>query len=321
MSNSSEQTISVIIPAYNAAGTIRATVDSVLAQTLSADEILVMDDGSTDDTRTILESYGSRLKVFCQKNQGSDESRNVLCRKASGDLVTFIDSDDIWHPSYLEVQSRLAAENPEAVGMFVGHFDFHSDDEVMWTAPIASEHPVTRVFSSREFLNEYNRFPGNYYPSFCCVRRSALTQVGKEPFQCRISEDYYFFNRLLLIGAMVFHSATLGAYRRRPGSLSSKRLQLAKTTISALEALQSEYRNTALEKDFEQLFALKRRSYAKILLHFNETREARKQLKATMLTGVKIADTLRGLVILGSSYLPVKLRPDWLAKYPEWKSR
>jgi glycosyltransferase involved in cell wall biosynthesis len=321
MSQGTRQTISVLIPAYNAADTIRATVGSVLAQTHPADEILVMDDGSTDNTRAILDTYGLRLKVSSQENVGLGESRNRLYRQAVGDLIAFVDSDDIWHPSYLEVQSRLAAENPEAVGMFVGHFDFHSDDEVKWTDPTALESTVTRVFSSREFLNEYNRSPGNYYPSFCCLRRSALTQLGDQPFQFRISEDYYFFNRLLRIGATVFHSATLGAYRRRPGSLSSKRLQLAETTISALETLQSEYRNTTLENDFEQLFALKRRSYAKILLHFNETCEARKQLKAAMRADIQIAHKLRGLVILGSSYLPAKLRPDWLAKYPEWKSR
>ncbi len=158
--------VSVVIPAYNAEDTLRATLESVLRQTIAPHEILVMDDGSTDHTRTILDSYGSRLKVFSQKNQGVAESRNVLCRAATGDIIAFIDSDDIWHPSYLEIQSRLVNEYPEAAATFVGHIDFLSEDKLSWEPQGDLQNAKVEVFPSRNFLNQYVRKPGNFYPSF-----------------------------------------------------------------------------------------------------------------------------------------------------------
>src|SRR5580658_2014305 len=90
--------VSVIIPAFNSARTISATLDSVLAQVRPADEILVMNDGSTDETSEILESYKSLVQVFRQENSGLAAARNALFRRATGDLVAFLDADDIWHP-------------------------------------------------------------------------------------------------------------------------------------------------------------------------------------------------------------------------------
>ena len=96
--------ICVIIPAYNASATIDATIQSVLDQTHLADEILVVDDGSTDDTFARLSAYGSKIKVFRQPNQGVACARNFLCHQATGDLVAFLDADDVWHPDYLKTQ-------------------------------------------------------------------------------------------------------------------------------------------------------------------------------------------------------------------------
>jgi glycosyltransferase involved in cell wall biosynthesis len=320
MKDQNSTKVSVVIPAYNAEDTLRATLESVLRQTIAPHEILVMDDGSTDHTRTILDSYGSRLKVFSQKNQGVAESRNVLCRAASGNVIAFIDSDDIWHPSYLEIQSRLVNEYPEAAATFVGHVDFLSEDKLSWEPQDDLQNAKVEVFPSRNFLNQYAQKPGNFYPSFSCIRRSTLKQLGDKPFCFRQAEDFYFFTRLLLTGPMVFHPAKIGAYRRRPGSLSSHRLQVAETTVQALEALESEYHHTALLKDFMHLFAMKRSAYAKILLHVDESREARKQLKEAVLTDTRIDGKLRALMFLCSSYFPAQIRPDWLAKSPEWKS-
>ncbi len=107
--------ISVLIPAYNCTATLRETLDSVLAQTRQADEILVMDDGSTDETRALARSYEPLLKVYWQPNAGLARARNALVARATGDLVTFLDSDDLWHPHYLESQLSNLEEYPNAV--------------------------------------------------------------------------------------------------------------------------------------------------------------------------------------------------------------
>src|SRR5258708_3302796 len=97
--------ISVVIPAYNGARTIGATLNSVLKQTVQPDEILVLNDGSTDDTAVVLEQY-QNITVLDQENRGVAHARNVLSQQSTGDLVAFLDQDDLWHPRYLEVQLR-----------------------------------------------------------------------------------------------------------------------------------------------------------------------------------------------------------------------
>ena len=96
--------ISVVIPTYNSSAFIHATLNSVLCQTRQPDEILILDDISADDTISILNSYKPRFTVFRKNHQGVVSARNSLCERAQGDLVAFLDADDIWHPNYLEVQ-------------------------------------------------------------------------------------------------------------------------------------------------------------------------------------------------------------------------
>jgi glycosyltransferase involved in cell wall biosynthesis len=106
-------TISVIIPAWNRAHYLRETIDSVLAQTQPAFEIIVVDDGSTDDTPAVLATYGDRIRVLRQRNQGVATARNTGVAAARGDFLCFLDSDDLWHPRKLELQLARFASDPE----------------------------------------------------------------------------------------------------------------------------------------------------------------------------------------------------------------
>src|SRR5665213_896682 len=116
--------ISVLIPCYNASKTIDATLSSVFAQTIQPDEILVLNDGSTDDTLARLEKYKNRVTILSQENAGAAEARNRLVQKARGAILAFLDADDLWHPSYLEVQKRLINAHPGAIAYFTWHDDF-----------------------------------------------------------------------------------------------------------------------------------------------------------------------------------------------------
>ena len=129
--------ITVAIPTYNSTATIRSTLESVLAQTARPDEILVLDDGSTDDTISILESYKPRVALFRQENQGVAGTRNALCARASGDLIAFLDHDDIWHPSYLEVQRYFFVEYSEAAAFFTAHVNFNGYGSYEWNEATA----------------------------------------------------------------------------------------------------------------------------------------------------------------------------------------
>ncbi len=98
---------SVVIPTYNRADLIRAALDSVFAQEFKDYEVIVVDDGSTDSTREILESYDNRIRLFTQGNKGPGAARNLGLDHATGEYVTFLDSDDLWFPWTLETFAHV----------------------------------------------------------------------------------------------------------------------------------------------------------------------------------------------------------------------
>jgi glycosyltransferase involved in cell wall biosynthesis len=115
-------TVSVIIPTYNSAALVTAAVQSALAQTLPPAEVIVVDDGSIDDTRQRLSTY--RARYLHQLNQGVAAARNHGLREASGDFIAFLDADDVWHPRKLELQIAAIAANPDLVLLGTSVFDW-----------------------------------------------------------------------------------------------------------------------------------------------------------------------------------------------------
>src|SRR5687768_199170 len=105
--------VSVIIPTYNSGSLVVQAVEGVLAQTRQAEEVIVVDDGSTDDTAERLQQFGERIRVVRQANGGVATARNAGLRASSGDLVAFLDADDAWHPQKLERQIALLQQHPE----------------------------------------------------------------------------------------------------------------------------------------------------------------------------------------------------------------
>ena len=110
--SSTGTTVSVVIPAYNQARFLRSAVESVLAQTQPADDVVVVDDGSTDETRDVLDYYGNRIAVIHQSNLGVSSARNRGFRATTGSLVAFLDADDAWMPTKLAQQVALFDSDP-----------------------------------------------------------------------------------------------------------------------------------------------------------------------------------------------------------------
>ncbi len=107
--------ISVIIPTYNRAELVLRAVDSVLAQTFEDFELIVVDDGSTDDTVSALKPYKDRLRLIVQSHAGVSAARNHGLSIAQSELIAFLDSDDYWLPEKLDVQARFFSKNPKAL--------------------------------------------------------------------------------------------------------------------------------------------------------------------------------------------------------------
>jgi len=119
--------VSTVIPTYNRAHLVRRAVDSALAQSLPGDEVIVVDDGSTDDTSTVLAPYAGRIRYVRTANAGGGAARNVGVQHATRDLVAFLDSDDEWMPGKLDLARRWLEARPDVLFVF-SDFAITDDD-------------------------------------------------------------------------------------------------------------------------------------------------------------------------------------------------
>jgi len=119
--------VSVVIPTFNRARMLADAVRSALAQTRPADEIIVVDDGSTDDTRRIAESFGTPVRCLRQENRGVSAARNAGIEAARGTLIAFLDSDDLWHPYKLEIELAVL-DKLRHVGLVCSEFEILKTD-------------------------------------------------------------------------------------------------------------------------------------------------------------------------------------------------
>jgi glycosyltransferase involved in cell wall biosynthesis len=315
--------ISVVIPTYNSETFIRTTLDSVLRQTVEPDEILVLDDGSIDNTVSLLNSYKPRIDVFQQRNKGVADARNSLCAKAQGDLIAFLDHDDIWHPSYLEMQSRLYRKYPQAVAFFTGHVDFYGYGSYNWSSSPPKNLTNIELMSPLSFIKRYNKTTGHFASmSYCCIPKRALIEIGPEPFCVTVSgaDDYCLFNVLPLFGSIIYASVTLVAYRITNEAQSENLLKSLALSLNALELLEGRYKKLAeveLCKAFKLAFASRRRQYAKILMGATKTLEARRQLLYSLQKTCNASSLAKSLALLFLTYMPVQFQPKWPSGYRE----
>jgi glycosyltransferase involved in cell wall biosynthesis len=103
----------IIIPLYNKEAHIKATLDSVLAQTFENFEVIIVNDGSTDRSMDIISTFkDKRIQIINKKNEGVSTARNLGIKNAKGDFIAFLDADDIWYPTHLEDLKNLIAHFP-----------------------------------------------------------------------------------------------------------------------------------------------------------------------------------------------------------------
>ncbi len=315
--------VSVLIPTYNSAATIRATLESVLQQTSSPNEILVLDDGSTDDTISIVSSYKPRITVLEQPNRGVASARNALCERATGELVAFLDHDDLWHPRYLEVQSRLFAEHPGSVAFFTGHVNFSGYGQYEWKTAFIEPSLSAEVLSPVAFLVRYNRATGPFASmSYCCVPKRILGELGPEPFCPILSgvDDSYLCMLLPLLGPVIYTHMPLAAYRVTDQAQSANRLKAFSLWVGVFRALEPQYaacHNSVLRKAFRSAFASKRRSYAKILMGAGQIPEAQRQLRDSAKSFGSAVCLGKSLALLLLTCLPACVQPMWPSTHRE----
>ncbi|MFP3867399.1 MAG: glycosyltransferase family 2 protein [Desulfobacteraceae bacterium] len=185
--------VSVVIPLYNKAPYIQRAISSILSQTIQPEEIIVIDDGSTDGGGELVQALSEpRLRVFRQENQGPGNARNRGISEAGGNLIAFLDADDAWKPRFLEVISYLHELYPRA-GAYATNFEIITPTSERQIPAINNLPPG----ASHGLISNYFQI-WRPISSAIAIPKKVLEQIGMFPVAERLHEDLDTFLRIAL---------------------------------------------------------------------------------------------------------------------------
>ena len=272
--------VSVVIPTYNNAAHLLGAIDSALNQTFADLEVLVIDDGSTDDTAAVCAAYGDRIRYFRQENAGSATARNRGIAESTGEFIAFLDGDDIWEPEKIAVQLAFMREHPQFALTYTDKSWMNDDGR-----PIPCDHDGWN-YPSGDLLDIL--VVNNYISSssLVMVRRDCLDEVGvfDEHPDMRCSQDVNLWLRIAGRHQIGFVPRKLAWYRYHSGG-TSRNLRL--TYVGKMYNVAMVRRLFAPERP--QLLPLLRRReheinvmYANSFLHARQLGWARRCLGALL---------------------------------------
>jgi len=213
--------VSVLIPCYNAGRYLAAALDSVLAQTYQDYEIIVVDDGSEDDSAAVAARY-PQVRYFYNTHSGISVTRNLALSKARAELIAFLDADDLWVPEKLEKQ--------------IAYLDSHPDCRLVFTLAENFYDGAPEAMNQRqEQLLHANM--DNYLAS-CCIRRELFEQHGGFREDYTHGEDTHWVTRLWAAGVNMKHCIPEPLYLRRihDSNISLSHRKVGQREIMALMA-------------------------------------------------------------------------------------
>ncbi|MEJ2647391.1 MAG: glycosyltransferase [Sedimentisphaerales bacterium] len=201
--------VSVIIPTYNRSKYVTKAIESVLAQTYKSYEIILIDDGSSDDTKELIKPYLDRVKYFYQDNSGASAARNNGIRNAKGQWIAFLDSDDEWLPDKLAVQTRFIEKHSEIVAHMVNiNLVNYNGKSLNSFLHCKFPHENEEGLIKEPFI-PHLRYRTLAMPSGVMCRRECAINAGLFDESFCIGEDYDFMCRLALQGSWGYCSFEL----------------------------------------------------------------------------------------------------------------
>ena len=206
--------VSIIIPCYNGAEFIGQTIESVLAQTEPVREVIVIDDGSTDDSAAVIEQYADRnVELIRQDNAGESRARNVGIERAAGAFVALLDADDLWLADKVAQQVEALGAMPDAVAVHTRVFNFEKqlDDRAREQTEQTKDDPTVADLLAYHYVT----------PSTLMIRRAVLMERDiRFDVEVRDSEDMLFAAELRLAGPLRLVDQPLTAKRIHGGQQS-----------------------------------------------------------------------------------------------------
>jgi len=264
---------SVIIPAFNCERFIFETVQSVLEQRYPAAEIIIVDDGSTDKTKQVLDRISSSLplRYHYQPNQGPSGARNCGAALAKGEWIAFLDQDDLWQPEKLLIQAQHVRSHPEAAILWC---DYEYIDEAGGTRkPLKRTDPLSSLM-----LNSFI----SPIPSTVIIRKDAFDAVGGFNSTLRGYEDWELFMRLASQFPVYFIDQILVKYRCHPKQLSRNIRSWAASWPLMHKLLVELWRDdSAKQASLLKISAAYHTYFGKHFLRGGDVKEARRHFRAS----------------------------------------
>jgi glycosyltransferase involved in cell wall biosynthesis len=274
--------IAVVIPTYNRAGYLQTAIDSALAQTRLPDEIVVVDDGSTDDTAAAVARYGGRVRYVRKDNGGEASARNRGVTEAASTWIAFLDSDDAWEPTALS-QLETATQRYAGAGLIAMRARVLSADGVRGTRTHGKKSKGPR-FSTRSLL--WGDAGGVQMPM---VRRDLILAAGGFDESLPSATDCDLWIRLSFATEMVGIPEPLLLCRVHPDNLSADRTLNARCWIRILEKLAREHPDFVRDNPWhyrralgKERLRLGRELLASSAGHPERLRESRQALRASI---------------------------------------
>jgi len=188
--DSTSYSVSVVIPAYNAEAHIGRALESVLCQSCPADEIIVVDDGSTDQTEAIVRGYGEKVRYIRQENRGAGKARNRGIEASQNEWIAFLDADDEWPMEKLDLQIRHLKRHPDLVWAYGNIYYCWCGKNKRYL--LRSESEVRQILGEREYFDSYFEA---YAAGFCAftinlvIKKDVLEQMGGFEVGMRRAQD------------------------------------------------------------------------------------------------------------------------------------
>lgn len=276
-----DKRVSVIIPNFNYGRFLESAIQSVINQSYQNVEIIVIDDGSTDNSRLILESYGSTIKTLFQNNQGQAIARNNGIAIAEGELIALLDADDYWEPSKLERQIELINDNFEFI--YTGLRQFNNDSGVT----INSVFPSFSGDCRMSFIDYPSRaiVPGG--ESSALFTRSLFDKVGNFDPMLSTASGRDFYRRCSKYTKFSFVNELLINYRSHNSNMS-------RNSVSSMADTAKAYLRLFEDPEWKFARKYKRRCLTRLHWSFFKTSVKNQDLAGAMRNLFALSNSLFG---------------------------
>jgi glycosyltransferase involved in cell wall biosynthesis len=317
--------VSVIIPTYNSAGFIAQAVQGVLAQTYRCYEVIVIDDGSTDETQEVLRQFGGQIRYHRQENRGVSAARNEGIKIAQGEYVCLLDADDIWAPDKLKVQVDFMTAH-RTLGLAFADAEECEERKVLMPSILATSTFYSDIVSQIPLRDAFGKLlMANFIPtSSVMIKRDCFSKTGLFDEDLQVAEDRDMWLRVAAdfeMGCLPMKVAT----KRSHGANISTRTELThQSRLRVWDKARRRFPALAPAAVYHKLLAVTHLELGYIFLARGDGRKARRAGIASLVNAVRYVVGARSRFpyrwLLSLSLIPLSLVPwpfvRWL-----WQAR